>query len=169
MMSQDEGRFGRISTHRPSWAPHGMRPRAPRQVVRVFIYVFATICMSLGRITSLILSHANTEAMNIFLREVSEDFSDYFILMLVDGAGWHRANRLKIPENIRLILQPSHSPELNPVEHLWDELREKYLHNKGFNSLDELENALCDGICELADAPERLRSLTNFSYLRLGK
>ena len=168
-MSQDEGRFGRISSHRPSWAPRGMRPKAPRQVVRAFVYVFAAICMALGRMTTLILPQANTQMMDIFLKEVSEEFSDYFIIMLVDGAGWHRAGNLKIPENISLVVQPSHSPELNPVEHLWDELREKYLHNQGFASLDQLQHALCNGICRLANAPDRLRSLTDFPYLRLGK
>lgn len=118
MMDQDEGRFGRISSHRPSWAPYGIRPKAPRQVARVFVYVFAAICMALGKMTSLILPYTNAEAMDIFLQEFSEDFREYFIIMLVDGAGWHRARNLKIPENIRLITQPSDSPELNPVEHL---------------------------------------------------
>jgi hypothetical protein len=55
---------------------------------------------------------------NLFLEEVSNDFREYFIIILVDGAGGHRSHDLKVPENIRLIQQPSHSPELNPVEHL---------------------------------------------------
>ena len=131
--------------------------------------MFAAVCMALGKMTTLILPLANTEAMNIFLEEVSRDFCDYFVIMLVDGAGWHKARALKIPENIRLITQPSHSPELNPAEHLWDELREKYLHNKAFRTLDQVQEALCDGLCDLINAPERLRSLTNFPYLRVMK
>jgi transposase len=169
IVAQDEGRFGRISTHRPAWAPAGVRPKAPRQVVRVFLYVFAAVCMALGKMTALILPLANTEAMNLFLEEVSRDFRDYFVIMLVDGAGWHKARALKIPENISLITQPSHSPELNPAEHVWDELREKYLHNKPFRTLDQVQEALCNGLCDLMNAPERLRSLTNFPYLRVMK
>ena len=80
-----------------------------------------------------------------------------------------QSQALKIPENIRLVTQPSHSPELNPVEHLWDELREKYLHNKAFRTLDQVQEALCDGLCDLMNEPERLRSLTNFPYLRIMK
>ena len=86
--------------------------------------------MALGKMSALILPYANTAMMNLFLEEVSHDFKEYFIIMLVDGAGWHRSHGLRIPENIRLIQQPSHSPELNPVEHLWEELREKHFPNK---------------------------------------
>ncbi len=81
-----------------------MRPRAPRQIVRKFLYVYAAVCMALGRITSLILPYANTEMMSLFLQEVSEDFKDFFVIMLIDRAGWHMSKKLKIPENIRLIL-----------------------------------------------------------------
>jgi hypothetical protein len=55
-----------------------------------------------------------------------------------------KARALKIPENIRLSTQPSHSPELNPAEHLWDELREKYLYNKSLRTQDDFQEALCD-------------------------
>ena len=47
--------------------------------------------MALGKMTSLILPYANTDMMNLFLEEVSNDFKDYFVIMLVDGAGWHRS------------------------------------------------------------------------------
>src|SRR5437016_8793403 len=81
--------------------------------------------------------------MNLFLEQVSQTFSKYFIVMQVDQAGWHSAKDLVIPENIRLIPQPAYSPELNPVEHIWDELREKYFHNRVFSSLDRLIDVLC--------------------------
>lgn len=115
--------------------------------------------------TALVLPYANTEMMNLFLRQVSRDFSDYFVLMLVDQAGWHVSGELRVPENIRLIKQPSHSPELNPAEHIWDELREKNFYNVAFESLDEVEERLCNGILALQQDPARLKSLTNFPYL----
>ena len=118
--------------------------------------------MALGKMTSLILPYANTEMMNLFLEEVSHDFKDYFVIMLVDKAGWHRSQDLNIPENIRLIQQPSHSPERGPVEHLWEELREKYLPNKAFTSLDAVEEALCNGLRKLHGDPDRVSSIMNF-------
>ena len=95
------------------------------------------------------------------------DATKYFIVMQVDGAGWHHAHELVIPENIRLIEQPPYSPEVNPVEHVWDELREKYFHNRVFPSLEALMDVLCQALNDLADDPERLRSLTNFPHLHI--
>ena len=118
IFAQDEGRFGRISDTRRAWSPPGCRPRSPRQVIRSYLYAYVAVCPGLGQMTALILPSANTEMMNIFLNQVSQDYPDYFILMLIDQAGWHRSNRLEVPENIHLIEQPAHSPELNPVEHI---------------------------------------------------
>ncbi len=72
-----------------------MRPKAPRQIVRKFLYVYAAVCMALGRMTSLILPYANTEMMSLFLQEVAEDFKDFFVIMLIDRAGWHVSKKLK--------------------------------------------------------------------------
>ena len=167
LFAQDEGRFGRISDARRAWSPLGTRPQAPRQIIRTYVYVFTAVCPALGRMTSLILPFANTEMMNIFLKQVSEDFSDYFILMLVDQAGWHIAQKLQLPENIRLIKLPPRSPELNPSEHIWEELREKNFANKALRDLDEVEDNLCHGLNDLAKDPEKLRSMTNFPYLNI--
>lgn len=70
-----------------------------------------------------------------------------------------------MPENIRLIKQPPYSPEVNPVEHVWDELREKYFHNRLFPSLQALIDVLCHGLNVLTADPERLCSLTGFPHL----
>lgn len=144
-----------------------MRPKGPRQIVRKFLYVYAAVCMALGKMTSLILPYANTEMMNLFLQEVSEDFKEYFVIMLIDRAGWHMSKKLRVPENIRLIPQPPYSPELNPVEHVWEHLREKATHNKAFKSLDQLQDTLCHHLNKLGNDPDQLRSMTNFPYMRV--
>ncbi len=166
-MAQDEGRFGRISRPKRCWAPPGIRPSAPAQVVRESMYVFAAFAPSLGRLVSLVLPTANTAAMNLFLEHLSQTLADYFIVMQVDQAGWHRSRELIIPSNIRLIQQPAYSPEVNPVEHLWEELREKYFHNRFFSSLDLLTDELCRGLNELTDDKERLRSMMSFPHLKV--
>ena len=166
-MAQDEGRFGRISTPKRAWAPPGMRPKAPRQVIREFSYVYAAVAPEQGLMTSLILPHADTEMMNLFLAQVARDFADYFVVMQVDQAGWHRAKDLQVPENIRLIFQPPYSPEVNPVEHLWEEVREKYLHNRVLPSLEELIEVLCQALTELTEEKARLRSMMFFPHFRM--
>jgi len=69
--------------------------------------------------------------------------------------------------NMRLIFQPAYSPEVNPVEHLWEEVREKYLHNRVFSSLDELIEVLCQALSELTQDKERLRSMMFFPHFRI--
>ena len=166
-MVQDEGRFGRISAVRRAWAPPGVRPVAPRQIVREYIYVFAAICPELGKLSSLILPRADTDMMNIFLENLSKEFSDSFLIMIMDQAGWHFSKNIRLPDNIRCIPLPPYSPELNPVEHLWEELREKNLHNIAFDSLDSLEKTLCCGILDLMDNPDVVRSMSDFDYLHI--
>jgi transposase len=100
------------------------------------------------------------------LQEFSKDFSEYLVIMLMDKTWWHVSHSLEIPENIRLLKLPPYSPELNPAEHIWEELREKNMMNKAFATLDAVDDTLCKGLNDLAGQPERLRSLTNFPYLR---
>jgi transposase len=73
------------------------------------------------------------EAMSFFLEEVARRHQEKFILMFLDGAGWHRANDLTVPKNMRLESLPPYSPQLNPVEHIWDEIREKWFTNEVLN------------------------------------
>lgn len=167
IMAEDEGRFGRINDPRRAWAPPAIRPVAPRQIVREYVYVFAAVAPEPGRMTALILPFANTEMMSLFLDQVSGDFRDYFVLMLIDQAGWHLSRALRVPENIALIPLPPHSPELNPVEHIWDEIREKGFINQAFPSLDEVEDHLCQELVVLANNPERLHSMTAFPYFQV--
>ncbi len=131
------------------------------------MYVFAAFAPSLGRLVSLVLPTANTATMNLFLEHLSQALADYFIVVQVDQAGWHRSRELIIPSNIRLIQQPAYSPEVNPVEYLWEELREKYFHNRLYSSLDLLTDELCRGLNELTDDKGRLRSMMRETHLNI--
>lgn len=86
--------------------------------------------------------------------------------MQVDRAGWHSAKALAVPDTIRLIPQPASSPELNPVEHVWEEIREKQLPNLALPALDDVIEKVCTGLQQLEAAPERLRSMTSFPHFR---
>jgi hypothetical protein len=166
LLVEDEARFGRINEVQRCWAPAGVRPTVPYQIVRESLYAFAAVDPASGALTCLVLPEANTAMMNIFLAQVAEDFADSFVVMQVDGAAWHTSPKLQVPENIRLITQPAYSPELNPVEHLWDDIREKEFPNVLHDSLDEVKKAVSKGLCRLAAAPEKLSSMTFFPHLR---
>jgi len=165
LMFEDEARFGRLSEPHRCWAPAGGRPAVPVQIVREYEYAYAAVSPHDGVLDTLVLPAVNAETMGVFLAEVAQRHADEFILMVLDGASWHRAKRLRIPPHMRLVPLPSWSPQLNPAEHVWDELREKYFANRRFASMDQLEEQLVAGLATLeADLP-RMASLTGFSWI----
>ena len=80
--------------------------------------------------------------MQIFLDEVAARRPNEHIVMVLDGAAWHASSELTSPANMHLLSLAPYAPELNPMEHIWDGLREKRLHNRVFDSLHALEDHL---------------------------
>jgi len=114
---------------------------------------------------SLILPYVNGDCMQVFLDEISTRYRNDRIIMVLDGAGWHRNESLVIPDNIRLESLPPYSPELNPVEHLWDDLREKHFHNLVFDSLDALEDHLEAALRKMENEPDRIHSIVAWPWI----
>lgn len=165
LMFQDEGRFGRISRPQRCWAPRGIRPCVAQQIVREYIYAFVAASPHDGTMDSLILPQVSEWTMSIFLKEVSDRHPDDFILMVVDGAGWHKAKALDVPANMALIFLPPYSPELNPVEHVWGHIRENGFHNKVFNSIDAVEDQLTQSLRALENDAELVAKITGFPWI----
>jgi transposase len=103
--------------------------------------------------------------MQLFVNEVASRCPNENIVMIVDGAGWHRSQALALPDNLKLHLLPPYSPELNPQEHIWDELREKYFHNKVFESMAALEDQLVIGLKYLEQHPKLIQSITGWKWI----
>jgi transposase len=103
--------------------------------------------------------------MGIFLAEVSCRYPDDYILMIMDQAANHTANVLKVPDNMEIFPLLPHSPELNPVEQLWDETREKGFKNEVFDSLALVENRLCDTLLDLENDKERVKRITGWDWI----
>jgi transposase len=164
-MFQDEARFGRISDPRKCWAMKGVRPEVKAQVVREYVYIFGAVSPKDGIHDSLILPYANTDAMSIFLSEVSRRHADERIIMFMAHAGWHKSKGLIIPENIELAYLPPYSPELNPQEQIWDELREKFFCNKLFKTLEAVMGTAVRGLQIIEQSPERLKNLTHRDWI----
>jgi len=127
--------------------------------------VFAAVCPQRGKITALILPDCNTEMMNKFLKEVSRVYKKNEVIMQVDGAGWHTTKRLNIPCNIHLIQQPAYSPEVNPVEQIWDDIREKEFNNELFETITQSMDSAEAGIKRLRNDKHYLTSLTTRNHL----
>ena len=165
LLFQDEARFGRMVRIRRCWAPAPLRPQGANGYERQFVYVYGAVSPVPGQLDWKICREMNTERMNEFLEQVSNAHPDEFLIIVLDGASSHKSQDLRIPENIRLHPLPSYSPELNPQEHVWDELREKEFPNRVFDSLDGVLAQLLTGLPRLAANPTGLRSLTAWPWV----
>jgi len=164
-MFMDEARFGCISDTRYCWCPKPFRPLCASTVTQEYTYAYAAVSVSDGRMDSLIMPHVNGDCMQIFIDEVATRHQDSRIVMVMDNAGWHRNQSLKIPDNIRMLNLPPYSPELNPVEHIWDDLREKSFHNRVFDSIDSLEDHLEIALLSMENDPNRVHSIVAWPWI----
>ncbi len=111
------------------WVKSNMIPSVARQMVREYIYAYSALSPQTGDCYSMISPYCNTAAMNEFLLQLSKQYNNYRIIIILDKAGWHISQSLEISDNIKLLHLNPYSPELNPGELLWREIRRKYFHN----------------------------------------
>jgi len=150
LMFQDEAGFGRINKPKYCWCRKGLRPCVPCHHIREYRYAYGAAEPQTGESFFLVLPYCNTDCMNIFLRELSREYPGDYIILVVDGAAWHRAKALQIPDNLELFFLPPATPEMNPVEQIWAWLRLHGFRNEVFQTLDKVVERLCDVICQLS-------------------
>lgn len=142
------------------WVKRNMIPAVAKQMIREYIYVYSALSPQTGDCYSMISPYCNTDAMNEFLEQLSVQYSGYRIIIIVDKAGWHISQTLRIAENIKLLHLNPYSPEHNPVELLWREIRRKYFHNNIFSTLDEVEDALQKALLNYHNRKEDVKKLS---------
>ena len=147
------------------WAPTPTRPSVANGYEREFVYVYGAVSPQEGELDWMISSQMNTEQMGSFLKQVSRAHPDDFIVMVLDGASSHKSKDLNRPENLRLIALPPYAPELNPQEHIWDELREKEFPNRVFSNMSSVVDQLRNGLHALGADTRRLRSITAWPWI----
>jgi hypothetical protein len=165
LLFQDEARFGRMSDPARCWAPAPMRPTVCLALIREFRYFYAAIGPQSGTLHWMASEKMNTGCMGLFLRQVGEAHPDRHVVMVVDGASSHRAKALEIPDNISLIQLPPYSPELNPTEILWHELREKHCANRVFSSLEAVCQEVETGLQLFSAEPARVTRLSGWPWI----
>ena len=143
------------------WVKADMIPLVARQMIREYIYAYSALSPQTGDCYSMISPCCNTEAMNEFLQQLSCQYKQYRIIIILDKAGWHISRSLKLNDNIRLMHLAPYSPELNPVELLWREIRRKFFHNTIFSSLDEVESTLQTALASYHLNKQAVRNLSS--------
>ena len=164
-VSRKLGVHRRMVRIRRCWSPSPLRPMVDNGYERQFTYVYGAVSPIEGELDWKISPRMNTARMNQFLAQVSQAHPDEFMVMVVDGASSHRGQELEIPENIRLHRLPGYCPELNPQEHIWDELREKEFPNRVFDSMQGVVSQLEAGLPRMAENTQALRSLTAWPWI----
>jgi hypothetical protein len=164
-MFTDEARFGRMNRPRPCWAPLGTRPGVAAQLIREYIYLYGAVSPKDGTCVYLIMPASDTECFQVFLEVLARKFARQDILLVLDGAPNHRSGDLAVPGNITLLYLPSYSPELNPKENLWDEIREKIFKNYALKSMEEVRAKLRQAVLYIERNPNLVRSITSFPYI----
>lgn len=162
-MFQDEAGFGRINKPKYCWCYSGLRPSVPCHHIREYRYAYGAVEPLTGDSFFLVLPYNNTVCMSLFLQKLSHTSPDDHILLVCDSATWHKARALNIPANIRLIFLPPATPEMNPIEQIWKEIRKRGFRNEVFASLEKVVDRLCDTICSLS--PDVIRSITARNWI----
>lgn len=157
-MFQDEAGFGRINKPRYCWCGDGIRPEVPCHHIREYRYAYGAVEPVTGEHFFLVMPGCDTACMNVFLRELSKAYSDDDILLVCDGAAWHKSSTMEVPSNITILHIPPYTPEMNPIEQIWRELRTQGFCNEVFQTLEKVVNRLCMTINNLT--AETVSSIT---------
>ena len=165
---QDEARVGQQGTLAYVWAETGSRPRALKDLRYEWAYLFGAVCAERGVGAGLVMPRCDAEAMTLHLAEISQAVAEgAHALVVLDGAGWHQTGgRLHVPDNISLLHLPPYSPELNPIENVWEYLRANKLSNSVFDDYTAIVDRCCVAWNWLMDAPDRIRSIATRSWTK---
>jgi hypothetical protein len=157
---QDEARVGQKNKITRCWAKRGTRPSAPQDQRTKSAYIFGAICPKLGKGAGIVMPRCNTHAMNEHLKRIAaETAPGAHAVVLLDHAGWHTSKKLNVPDNITLLPLPPRSPELNPVENIWQFVRDNWLSNRVFTSYDNIVDHCCEAWNKLIDQPWHIISI----------
>jgi transposase len=133
-------------------------------------YIFGAVCPARDCGVALVLPDSDTHAMNLHLAELSRNVATGgHAVVIVDGAGWHIAEALRVPENISLLFLPPYSPELNAQENIWQYLRQNFLAGRIFVTYDDIVDACCNAWKALTNEAGRITSIATRDWMtRIG-
>lgn len=142
----------------------GVKPLCPFQQVFKSTYLFGAFSPINGDSLQLILPSCNADNFQIFLDSLSNQNPEEFKIMVLDNGAFHKAKKLRIPENIALVFLPPYSPELNPAEKMWAKYKRQF-SNLIFESLEKLEIFMCQLVLDTTTT--EINSICRYNYIFL--
>jgi transposase len=134
---QDESRFGLITKEGRMLTAKGVKPICVSHQVYQSTWLFGAFSPITGEHLLMEFPACNADNFQIFLEELACDNLKTLIIMALDNGAFHKAKKLKIPDNIKLVFLPPYSPELNPAEKMWAKLKRAFT-NKLFKTLEDI-------------------------------
>jgi hypothetical protein len=166
---QDEARIGQQGTLTRRWAKRGSRPGAPRDRRYTWCYLFGAACPARGVGAALVMPHADTEAHNKHLVEIARTVAPgAHAVVIQDGAGYHTARAVAVPDNITIITIPPYTPELNAAENIWQWLRQNKLSNRVFDDYKAILDATSDAWNDFLADPAVVTSVTTRNWAKVS-
>jgi transposase len=159
---EDEARFGLMTTKRRRITARGVKPVGRCQHAYANSWLYGTVAPASGDSFFLVLPKLNTANMQVFVDAFARAFPDTFNVIVLDNSAVHTTERLRLPANVALVFLPAYSPELNPVERLWQDVRGRMAW-RTFDDLDGLEAELCTQLKRYT--PAVVQSLTSYRDL----
>ncbi len=164
--AEDEHRLGLLPVVRRVWARRGHRPTVWVRRRYQWLYVYAFVRPTTGQSWWGLVPTVNTEAMNQVLAAFAHDEgidARHRVVLVLDGAGWHRSKRLVVPDGIDLAFLPPASPELQPVERVWS-LVDEPVANRTFADLNALTDVLVTRCQTLRADRRRIKAHTDYHW-----
>ncbi|MCB9663431.1 MAG: IS630 family transposase [Alphaproteobacteria bacterium] len=166
LWTEDEARLGLKPIVRRVWAAWGIRPTAHQKPRYQWLYLLGFVRPETGEVFWLVMPSMDAEVWSVALREFAAHVGagpDKRIVLVLDGAGFHTAREVVVPDGIHLVWLPPYSPELQPAERLWPLVRES-LANRVFDDIDDLEDTVCARCRELDEQHDVVRRLCRFHW-----
>jgi transposase len=160
----DEARFGQQGIQCKQWSQVGDRPTRVRQHDYKNAWIYGAACAETGQSRFLVTTSVGIEFMQIFLADFSKSLgSGVHAMMILDNAIWHSSAKIKVPSNVTIHFQPSYSPEVNPMETLWDFMKDNFLCNQFYRNTKEIIEKGCEA-CKRVTA-EIVKSVCHRNYV----
>jgi len=163
---QDETRIGQQGSITRVWHYTGQRPRAIRQQQFISGYIFGAVCPSNGKAVGLVLPNTNKHAMKMHMEEISQHVpKGRHAIVVMDGAKWHQPDLNQ--HNATMLTLPPYSPELNPIEQVWQYIKQKWLSNRCFKDFDSIVQAASDAWNNMRQQTDILKTITHRAWAKV--
>ena len=161
LFCQDESRFGLLPVIRRRISLPGIKPIAKVEEKYESVYLYGAVDPRTGGSFFLEFSDLTADCFQLFLDQFSEAFPESLNLLVLDNGRFHHAKSLEIPENVILLFLPAYSPELNPMERFWQDLKAK-VFLQTYETLEAMQTQITKSLRAYSHAA--IAKLTGFSY-----